>query len=247
MDVSFIVLTFSLLMVIAFLYSSVGHAGASGYLATLALLSFPIASIKPISLVLNIVVSLIASYKFISARYFDRKLFLSFAFTSIPFAFVGGYISVDPFWFKIFAGVFLLSSAFLLITRDFIRPSDNIREVNIWFAAILGAAIGLISGLIGVGGGVFLSPIIIMMGYTSIKNASGVAALFIFCNSVLGLTGHYVSLQQLDLDIVLWIIAVAVGGFAGAHFGARRFNNKFILYILFVVLVSAGLKFLIVG
>src|SRR5687768_6250682 len=101
MDLSFILLTFSSLMVIAFLYSSVGHAGASGYLAVLALLSFPVDSIKPISLVLNIVVSLIASYKFIEAGYFNKKVFLSFALTSIPFAFVGGYLKIDASWFKV--------------------------------------------------------------------------------------------------------------------------------------------------
>src|SRR5687767_3514757 len=141
MDFSFIILTFSLLLLIAFLYSSVGHAGASGYLAVLALLSFPLESIKPTSLVLNIVVSLIASYKFISAGYFNRKVFLSFALTSIPFAFVGGFIKIEPYWFKLFAGFFLLSSAIILLVKTYIKPRIEITPVNIYFAATIGAVI----------------------------------------------------------------------------------------------------------
>jgi uncharacterized protein len=247
MDFSFIILTFALLLLIAFLYSSVGHAGASGYLAVLALLSFPLESIKPTSLVLNIVVSLIASYKFISAGYFNRKVFLSFALTSIPFAFVGGYLKIEPYWFKIFAGFFLLSSATLLLVKAYIKPRIELAPVNIYFAATIGAVIGLISGLLGVGGGIFLSPLIILLGYANIKDASGIAALFILCNSILGLAGHYLSLQTLDTSVVLWILAVAIGGYIGSHFGSKKFNNKFIVLFLFIVLVTAGLKFIIVG
>jgi uncharacterized protein len=247
MEQEMLAATFGLFMLVAFLYASVGHAGASGYLAVMALLSFPIASIKPTSLVLNIVVSLIASYKFISAGYFNRRVFLSFAITSIPFAFLGGYIKIDPAYFKVFAGVFLLISAALLVIRGYLKPSEETRPVNLFLSAVLGAAIGLLSGLIGVGGGIFLSPLIILMGYAKVKDASGIAALFILCNSILGLLGHYASLQSVDSQIWWWIAAVILGGFGGAHLGSRKFNSKFIVTVLFVVLITAGLKFLIVG
>jgi uncharacterized protein len=247
MDFWFLILCLGLFALIAFLYSSVGHAGASGYLAVMALLSFPIASIKPTSLVLNIVVSAIASYKFISAGYFNRKVFLAFAVTSIPLAFVGGYLKLDAFWFQLFAGLFLVTSAVLLLLKEFIRPNNNLRSVNFVVTAAIGAVIGLVSGLLGVGGGIFLSPITILLGYTTVKEASGTAALFIFFNSVLGLIGHYVSLRQLDSNVLYWVAAVSIGGFIGAHYGAKKFNNKFILLFLFLVLMSAGIKFIIVG
>ncbi len=234
-------------LVISFLYSAVGHAGASGYLAIMALLSFPVESIKPVSLVLNIVVSSIAAYKFLSAGYFDKKVFLTFAITSIPMAFVGGYLKVDPQWFKIFAGIFLLVSAVLLIGRQFIKPSDKINTISLPVGLVIGAIIGLFSGLLGVGGGIFLSPIIILFGWATIKNASGVAALFILCNSALGLAGHYVSLKFVPVEALYFVAVVAVGGYIGSHYGTQKFNNKLIISFLFVVLLSAGLKFILVG
>lgn len=236
-----------LFLLIAFLYASVGHAGASGYLAVMAFLSFPVESIKPISLTLNIIVSLIASYKFIKAGYFDQKVFTLFAITSIPFAFIGGYLNLDPYWFKKLAGIFLVASGALLLIRQFVKPADKKREINPLAALPIGAIIGLTSGLLGVGGGIFLSPLIIMFGYSSLRNASGVAALFILCNSLLGLTGNYMAFSNLPYEIIFFIPAVVVGGYAGSHLGSGKFNNQVIISFLFVVLISAGLKFIFIG
>ncbi|MBL7856324.1 MAG: sulfite exporter TauE/SafE family protein [Cyclobacteriaceae bacterium] len=247
MDYTTILLASVLFLLIAFLYSSVGHAGASGYLAIMALLSFPVESIKPVSLVLNIVVSAIATYKFIKAGYFDKKIFLLFAITSIPMAFVGGYLTIDVYWFKILAGLFLILSGILLLVRQWLKPAENIRNPPLVGSLLIGAVIGLFSGLIGVGGGIFLSPIIIIMGYTSLRNTSGVAALFILCNSIIGLAGHYASLGKVPAAILYWIVAVVIGGLLGAHYGSRKFNNKIILLCLCIVLLSAGVKFLVVG
>lgn len=232
---------------ISFLYSSVGHAGASGYLAVMALMSFPVESIKPVSLVLNIVVSLIASYKFLKSGNFDRKVFLLFSITSIPMAFVGGYLKIDVHWFKIFTGSFLVISAILLIVRQSIHSTADIKKANIPLALIIGAFIGLVSGLLGVGGGIFLSPILLILGWTSIKNTSGIAALFILCNSVLGLAGHFTSLKSVPLETIYFVAFVGVGGFLGSHYGSQKFNNKVIVGLLFLVLFSAGLKFIFVG
>ncbi|HRI27628.1 MAG TPA: TSUP family transporter [Chitinophagales bacterium] len=158
-----IVLSIAFLL-IAILYSSVGHAGASGYLAVMALMSFPVASIKPISLVLNILVSLIATHKFLKGGCFDRKVFEVFAVTSIPMAFVGGYLKIDTHLFKVMAGLFLIVSALLLISRQFIKSSGQVNKINVQLALVIGAVIGWVSGLLGVGGGIFLSPIIILFG-----------------------------------------------------------------------------------
>lgn len=238
--------TFILFLFVAFIYSSVGHAGASGYLAVMSLLSFPIEEIKSTSLILNIIVAAIASYKFISAGYFDKKVFFSFAVTSIPAAFIGGAITLDPYWFKVLAGMFLLLSGVALIIRNKRIGQDKTSEVNVYTALIIGAVIGLFSGLIGVGGGIFLSPLIIIMGWTSLKKTSGVAALFILCNSMIGLAGHMYSNSFHVHSIYYWVVAVIVGGYAGAHLGSTLYNNKILIGILFVVLCSAGLKFLLV-
>lgn len=236
-----------LFLVISFLYASVGHAGASGYLAVMALLSFPVESMKPISLTLNIVVSLIASYKFIRAGYFDKKIFLIFACTSIPLAFVGGYLQLDPFWFKKLAGLFLIGSAILLLARQYLKPTEEKKSISLFLALGIGALIGFLSGLLGVGGGIFLSPILILMGLTTLRTASGIAALFILCNSLLGLAGHYTSLPNLSKEILFFIPVVVIGGYAGAHLGSGKFNTKLVTTFLLVVLLSAGVKFLIVG
>ncbi|ABG58597.1 sulfite exporter TauE/SafE family protein [Cytophaga hutchinsonii] len=235
-----------LFLFVAFIYSSVGHAGASGYLAVMSLLSFPLLEIKSTSLILNIVVASIASYKFIKAGYFDAKVFIYFSITSIPAAFIGGAITLDPFWFKWFAGVFLLVSAVALIIRNKQIEQNEIKEVNLYTALIVGAVIGLFSGLIGVGGGIFLSPLIIVMGWTSLKKTSGVAALFILCNSLIGLAGHMFSNTFQVHNIAYWVVAVIIGGYAGSHLGSTLYKNKFLIAILFVVLCSAGLKFLLV-
>lgn len=238
--------TFALFLFVAFIYSSVGHAGASGYLATMALLSFPIIEIKSTSLILNIVVASIASYKFISAGYFDKKAFFSFAATSIPAAFIGGAITLSPYWFKLFAGLFLLVSAVALVIRNKRIGQEKTSDVNIYTALIVGAVIGLFSGLIGVGGGIFLSPLLILMGWTSMRKTSGVSALFIFCNSIIGLAGHLYSNSFHVHNMYYWIVAVIIGGFAGSHLGSTLYNNKVLIGILFIVLCSAGLKFLLV-
>jgi uncharacterized protein len=241
-----LILSFAFLL-ISFLYSSVGHAGASGYLAVMALMSLPVESIKPVSLVLNIVVSIIATYKFLKSGCFDKKVFLVFAVTSIPMAFVGGYLQIDSYWFKMFAGSFLVISAFLLIGRQFIKSAGEIKEVDVRLGLVVGAVIGLVSGLLGVGGGIFLSPIIILLGWTSVKNASGIAALFILSNSVLGLLGHYASLKSVPFEAIYFVAFAAVGGFVGSHYGSQKFNNKVIVGFLFLVLLSAGIKFIFVG
>lgn len=247
MTISHIILASFLFLIISILYSSVGHAGASGYLAVMALLSFAPETIKPTSLILNVVVASIASVKYIKADFFDKRVFLAFILTSLPMAFVGGYITISPGYFKLIAGLFLVVSSLLLIIRVYYKPTPmSTQQMPFVYGLICGSLIGLISGLIGVGGGIFLSPIIIMANWTSIKNASGVAALFILFNSLAGLAGHVLALNKLDHSIFYWIIAVLTGGLIGSFLGTIKFNNKIIITCLFLVLLSAGLKFLLI-
>lgn len=247
MSVTLLVSAFVLFFIVAVLYSSIGHAGASGYLAIMALLSFAPESIKPTSLVLNIIVATIASYRFISQGYFDRRIFFSFVVFSIPAAFLGGLITLPAFYFKMLAGIFLIISAvFLVIRKQSI--SDEIKETkNLWLlSAVFGSIIGFVSGVIGVGGGIFLTPLILMLGWTRVKNVSGISALFILLNSVSGLMGHLSALHKLDSSIFYWIAAVISGGLIGSYLGSKKFNNRIIIYCLFIVLLTAGLKFIFV-
>lgn len=249
MSTDFLFLGFGLFLIIALLYSSVGHAGASGYLAIMSLLSFPVDSIKSTSLVLNIIVASIASYKFIKAGYFDKKVFLTFAIASIPVAFISGFITIDPKLFKIMAGLFLILSSVVLVLKSYFvnQNVDKIKEIPLIMGLTIGAIIGFISGLIGVGGGIFLSPLMILMNWTTVKKASGVAALFILCNSIVALTGYLSKIQKVDINISFWIVAVVIGGLIGSHLGTTKLNNKIIVILLFLVLFSAGLKFIFVG
>jgi uncharacterized protein len=247
LEMDFIVLAVGLFFLIALLYSSVGHAGASGYLAIMALLSFPPETIKPTSILLNIVVASIASYQFIKKDFFNFRIFLSFVLTSIPAAFIGGYLSLPSHYFKLFAGIFLiLSTIALLISAKWSKQNYPLRIIKPYQPILIGAFIGFVSGIIGVGGGIFLSPVLILSRWATVKQASGIAALFILVNSVAGLTGHLSAVKTIDTSILYWIMAVIVGGVIGTNLGTRKFNNSLIIYILALVLVSAGLKFILV-
>ncbi len=246
-DFHILLLASSLFLVIAFLYSSVGHAGASGYLAIMSLLSFAPESIKPLSLVLNCIVAAIASYKFISLGYFDKRIFTIFISSSVPFAFLGGWMQLPSIYFKLLAGIFLILSAVLLVfKRKFSNNNQEIKSKNlsIPLGLIIGAVIGFFSGLIGVGGGIFLSPLLLLMGWATLKNTSGISALFILLNSLAGLIGYYNYMEELDPSIFFFMAMVAIGGYIGSHFGAKKLSPFWITLFLVLVLLSAGFKFI---
>ncbi len=227
---------------IATLYSSVGHAGASGYLAIFSLLSWSPELIKPLSLLLNCIVACIASIHFIRNGFFDAKLFIFFIISSVPFAFLGGLIQLPNDYFKLIAGIFLLLSAVLLIVKSRIVQKD-LKPVNIPLALLIGAIVGFVSGLIGVGGGIFLSPIILLMGWTTVKKTAGISALFILLNSLAGLFGQLTHFNSFDSSVLYLIAAVVLGGFLGSFLGSKKLNPTWVTYFLVVVLVTAGIKF----
>ncbi len=231
------------ILVIAFLYSSVGHAGASGYIAAMTLFGLSATVIKPAALVLNILVALLATWQFWRAGHFSWKLFWPFAVSSVPFAFLGGYITLPTEVFRIIVGVVLLYSAarFLIQPREDNEPHAPTKPV----AITLGAGLGLLSGLTGVGGGIFLTPLMIFMRWARTKTASAISALFILANSISGLLGNVTSTKQLPFFALPLAVAAIVGGSVGSYYGSRHFSPVVIKRLLGVVLVIAGLKMLL--
>lgn len=245
MSTSLVIIAILLFFIVAALYSSAGHAGASGYLAVMALLAFAPESIKPTSLLLNVIVALIASYRFISQGYFDKKIFLAFALFSFPAAFIGGYLQLPAFYFKLLSGVFLVLSALFLLIKKQNFETVSTPKSNFWLiTALSGLFIGFLSGIIGVGGGIFLTPLLLFLKWTEVKKVAGITALFILVNSLSGLLGHISSINYIDRYSVFYVGAVILGGLTGSYYGSKKFNTRIIIYCLFIILMSAGLKFI---
>lgn len=228
----------------ALLYSSVGHAGASGYLAAMALMGVAPAVMKPSALALNVLVATISTVKFWRAGCFSAQLFWPFAITSVPLAFVGGMLTLPGDVYKRVVGAVLLFAAVRLFATSAAQGRVNGRPPLV-AALLAGAAIGLLSGLTGVGGGIFLSPLLLLAGWAETRETSGVAAAFILVNSVAGLLGHNVHVGDLPAALPAWAAAAVLGGWIGASYGSRRLAIPALRRILAVVLLIAALKMLI--
>jgi uncharacterized membrane protein YfcA len=232
----------ALILFVALLYSTVGHGGASGYLAVLALFGMSPVVMKPTALTLNILVAVIASLRFFHAGFFSWRTFWPFAVASIPASFLGGSLTLSVPIYKSIVGVVLIYSAVRLFFDAVSADARKTKSVPIWLALILGAGIGLLSGLTGVGGGIFLSPILLLMGWATTKETSGVAAAFILVNSVAGLVGHFSALAYVPAGITYWAPAALVGGWIGTEIGTRHLPVVGIRRWLSAVLGLAGLK-----
>jgi len=241
--------TYSILIVIAIfivavLYSSVGHGGASGYLAVMALLSVAPELTRPTALILNVFVASIAAYQFFRSGHFSWRLFWPFAVTSIPFAYMGGTIHLPTNVYKIVLGVVLILAA-LRLAWKFSAESEPAKP-NLFLSLAIGAVIGLLSGLVGVGGGIFLTPILLLMNWSETKKAAGISAVFILVNSISGLLGNYAQVRMLPSTVAFWIAAAVVGGVVGSTLGARRFDSLMLRRVLALVLIFAGIKLVFV-
>ncbi|WOD43110.1 sulfite exporter TauE/SafE family protein [Hwangdonia lutea] len=232
---------FLVLPIVSFLYASVGHGGASGYLALMALFSFAPETMKPTALLLNLFVAGISFYYYYKEGYFNRKLFLSFAITSIPLAFLGGTIEVDATLYKKILAV-LLVFAILKMLNVFGKESNTIKNIKLWQGLIVGGIIGFFSGLIGIGGGIILTPIILLLHWGKMKEAAAVSALFIWVNSASGLIGQLSSGVTLEKESFLLVGIALVGGVLGGYYGSKKINNQKLRYILAFVLVIASAK-----
>ena len=240
MDQTHFILLFLAIGVIAFLYSSVGHAGASGYIAVMALWGLTPIVIRPTALVLNILVASIGAFQFWRAGHFSWKFFWPFALLSIPAAYLGGYLQLPVAILKIVIGVVLLFSA----ARLFFRRGDPPEVVppSRPTAMGVGAGIGLLSGLTGTGGGIFLTPLLLFCHWARTKQASAVSALFILVNSIAGLIGFVTAKQTVPSLAAALAAAAVLGGATGAYLGSRRFPVRTISILLATVLVIAGAK-----
>ena len=228
--------------VVAFLYSAVGHAGASGYIAVMTLFGVAAATVKPAALVLNILVACLATWQYGRAGYFSWALFWPFAVLSVPLAFLGGYVNLPTHWFKVLIGLVLLFSAARFVFGEGKTESDEVAPPGRATALCVGGGIGLLSGLTGTGGGIFLTPIMIFLRWARMKPTAAVSALFILVNSIAGLLGNFSSTRRLPLFALPLVAAALVGGGAGSYLGARSFSPVFIKRLLALVLLIAGLK-----
>ena len=232
----------ALLALAAALYSTVGHGGASAYLAIMALFSVAPETMRPTALTLNLIVAGIALIQYARARQINFKLLLMFVVTAAPAAFIGGGIHIPPEYYRPLIGALLWAAAL----RLFWQPSETVRRVtrppSAAIALPAGAALGLLAGLTGTGGGIFLSPLIILFGWEDARRTSGVAAGFIFLNSAAGLAGNFASLGNLPSELPDFAAAVLLGALVGTWLGAGRLPKPRLLQWLGVVLVIAGAK-----
>lgn len=242
----------------AILYASVGQGGASGYLAAMALLNVSPEVMRPVALTLNILVASIGAVKYYRAGYFTWAIFWPFALTSIPFAFLGGRLVLPGPLYRIVIGLVLLYAAYRLF-RSTLRKSsrdEGMRGFNAnpisssphpgrppWLAALaLGLGIGLLAGLTGIGGGIFLSPVLLQMKWADLRQAAAASAVFIVVNSSAGLLGQLSTLTALPPAMPWWALAAMVGGLLGAEYGRRHLASGKLQRALAAVLVIAGLR-----
>lgn len=234
-------LFYVILFFVAFLYAAVGHGGASGYLALMAIYGIAPEEMKPTALVLNLFVSITSFTHYYRIGYFKYKIFIPMAAASIPLAFIGGMITVEENIYKRILGVLLLFP--VLRFFFFKNVEDNeLKSHKVSFAIFIGGIVGLLSGMIGIGGGIILSPILLLLHWTNQKQTAAISAAFIFVNSVAGLCGMLTQGISFTKDMVLYVIVAFIGGFLGAYLGAKRFNHNVLKYVLATVLLLASYK-----
>lgn len=235
-----------LLLVVSFFYSSIGHGGASGYIAVLTLIGISATVIKPSALVLNVFVAGLSFYQYYRGGHFKWKLFYPFAITSVPMAYMGSFIELDPTWYKRIIG-FCLIIAVLRISGLFNRNKGaHTKDMPLIAGLAIGAALGFLSGMIGIGGGIILSPIILIFAWGNLKETAAVSALFIVVNSLAGIVGLINKHIEWPTEILYWIPVTVVGGFLGAWWGSRKAQNVTLKYVLAIVLFFASLKLIFI-
>jgi uncharacterized membrane protein YfcA len=249
MTLTITLLIAALIFIVAVLYSTVGHAGASGYLAAMALFGVTPAVMKPTALTLNIIVAIVGTIQFHRAGYFSWRIFWPFAVASIPAAFIGGWITLPESIYKAIVGLVLLGSAVRIFFSAKGADQKETHLPPIAAALVWGAAIGLLSGLTGVGGGIFLSPLLLMMHWARTKETSGVSVTFILVNSIAGLLGHGLfahinAVTTLPRAALAWGPAALIGGLIGTELGTKRLPVAGIRRWLSIVLLIAGAKLL---
>ena len=229
--------------IIAVLYGAVGLGGGTGYLAVMGIFGLPPELIRSTALTFNILVASIGTWKHIRAGQFSARIFLPIAAASIPFAFLGGRLSLPGELYRPIVGIVLFYAAFRLWrTPNGVEETNQNKGLPIWIALIAGAVIGLVSGLVGVGGGIFLGPLLLLTGWSSTREAMGITAAFVVVNSMAGLAGRLSTVPELPPTILIWLLVVGAGGWIGAEFGSNRLNPLILRRLLALILIAGGLK-----
>jgi len=229
----------------ATLYSSVGHGGASAYIAAMALFSVAPETMKPTALALNLLVAGFGAVRYSVRKLTNWKLVIAFALTATPAAFVGGGIHLPALAYKLLVGVLLWLAAARLLWQPKLLAERPVHAPPLWVALPAGAVLGLLAGLTGTGGGIFLSPLIILNAWEEPRRTSGVVAAFIFLNSLAGLAGNVASVGHLPADLPVFLGAVAAGALVGTWLGVERLPRPWLLRTLGLVLLIAGAKLLL--
>jgi len=235
-----------LLLLIACMYSCVGHGGASGYIALMSIYEFSPDDIKPAALTLNIVVSGLAFLQFYRAGYFNWQLFYPFAVTSVPAAYIGGRVTLNDATFKFILGLLLVFPILNLLGAFNRKKNKPLVRLPLSLALLSGGLIGFLSGLIGIGGGILLSPLLLLMRWADMKETAAVSALYIFVNSIAGLSGHSSAGVIPDSSLLLLIGVALSGGFIGSYTGSFQLNTFFMKRVLAAVLLIASVKLVLV-
>lgn len=235
-----------LFFISAALYASVGSGGGSGYLALMSLVGFPPETMKPTALLLNILVAGIGTWKYGRLGHFSPRIFWPIAAASIPFAYWGGRLQLAAEVYRPMVGIVLLYAAFRLWrgSRGKQAPSP-LKTLPTWASLLMGAAIGLGSGLLGIGGGIFLGPILLLGGWAETRQVMGITAAFVLVNSASGLLGHLSIVAELPAHLPVWMLAAAAGGWLGAEYGSRRLNPQVLRRLLSLVLVLGSMRMLL--
>lgn len=229
------------LFVVGFLYASAGHGGASGYMATMILFGISPALMKPSALLLNLFVSTVSFYQFYRAGHFRWKLFWPFALASVPLAFVGAKLPLTDALYKYLLAFCLLLAVIRLVWN--VRETEaEPRPIPLGAGLVSGGIIGLLSGMLGIGGGIILSPVMLIFRWGRLKEVAATSALFIFVNSLSGLFGLFSKGYEPDESVWTWIAVAFAGGLLGGYFGSRRFTVPMLRYALAAALLIAGVK-----
>jgi hypothetical protein len=233
------------LLVVAYLYASVGHGGASGYLALMALFGIEVVFMKPSALILNLFVSSVAFIAYYRGGHFKLKILLPFVITSIPMAYFGATLEISPDLYKKILGACLMIATLRILIQPRDAEAPN-QKLPIVIALLAGAIVGFFSGMIGIGGGIILSPLLLLTRWANMKETAAISAAFIFLNSLSGLSGHIIAGMQISPQIYLWVVVAFAGGLAGSYTGSFKLSVNALKYVITAVLVIAVVKLFIV-
>jgi uncharacterized membrane protein YfcA len=245
MSIAHILPIFLAIFIISTIYASVGQAGASGFIAIMVLFDLAATTIKPTALILNVLVSLVVMWQFRRAGFLSWKKLWPFAITSMPSAFIGGYVTLASNLFNgVLGSLLVIASISLLLRRP--QPEQATVAPSVPWVLLTGGVIGLLSGLTGMGGGILLAPMLIYCRWYDTRTIAGISGAFIFLNSIVALLGLFWAGQSLPMHWGLYALAAVSGGFIGAQLGSRSIPVPIIHRLLGAILLLGGLKLMFI-